>query len=68
MAAENVQAEKQTAGAEEASMRPRRMAAENIDQRTKDMQLAKRFNEAAAHGRGKRYIDRQRQLRRELLQ
>ena len=53
MAAENAEERLAQARAVRASMRPRRMAAENGDQCPIVDGGRRRFNEAAAHGRGK---------------
>ena len=53
MAAENKGAHREDQGPDLASMRPRRMAAENDVRSPGRRRGATRFNEAAAHGRGK---------------
>ena len=58
MAAENDSILAFTARLNAASMRPRRMAAENTVARGPDLVLQLRFNEAAANGRGKHALFR----------
>ena len=53
MAAENRRRSPARLAGQSASMRPRRMAAENVLYAPSVTGPASRFNEAAAHGRGK---------------
>ena len=55
MAAENASEPHRVFPVEPASMRPRRMAAENSAARPAAATMRHSFNEAAANGRGKQY-------------
>ena len=68
MAAENGDGSARRAGAMQASMRPRRMAAENAWSIFHLRPDNHRFNEAAAHGRGKRAARGQRAASSDSLQ